>query len=43
MEKERKIKKAISNRRGVTLIALIITIIVLLILARNNNKFNRRR
>ena len=33
MEKERKDKKTISNRHGVTLIALIITIVVLLILA----------
>ena len=41
MEKEEKI--VFSSQRGVTLIALIITIIVLLILARSNNKFSSRR
>ena len=43
MEKERKDKKAISNRRGVTLIALVITIVVLLILARSYNKLSHGR
>ena len=41
MEKEEKI--VFSSQRGVTLIALIITIIVLLILARSNNKLSSRR
>ena len=31
--------KKIANNRGITLIALIVTIIVLLILARNKHKY----
>ncbi|MCI8618182.1 MAG: hypothetical protein HFJ60_08150 [Clostridia bacterium] len=37
-------KKKWENKKGITLIALVITIVILLILARTNNiKFNRNR
>ena len=36
---KQKFKKMAKERRGVTLIALVITIIVLLILARNKYKY----
>ena len=32
-----------SNKRGITLVALVVTVIVLLILARNNDNSNNRR
>ena len=41
-----KLRKNLANKngtRGITLIALVITIIVLLILARSDNFFGRRR
>ena len=36
-------KKNLKKERGITLIALVVTIIVLMILARNNSKYVIRR